>query len=152
MASTISEQFSSIASGCGSPPVVWASREDVPARLKPQLCPQRQNVVVIGGLTDMTSVVKRLEGRFSVRLPTQGIEVVDGVAFFAVEVFPDSTSVTPWRVMRRYTEFRQLARNVASDKSWRRHAQSTETIRGLPSGAEADTCLRTKLQWSSGLA
>lgn len=109
-----------------SPPVVWA--EGVAPSLYLPHIPQRHEVVVIGGPGDTTCSprLRRLEGQFSVRLLAQAIQVLDGVTFFAVDVFPGSTGVAPWRVMRRYTEFRDLAKSVASDSGWRKYGPSMD--------------------------
>lgn len=99
------------------PQVVWACTEGVPSTIAP---PQREEIVVIGGLGDASSPARRLDGGFCVRLPEQALEVHNGITYFAVDVFPDTDNVAPWRVMRRYTEFHDLARGVNRDVGWQR--------------------------------
>jgi len=106
-------------------PTVWAYTEGAPAYLtSPVKPPLPQEIVVIGGVGDATMLVRRLEGCFSVKLPTEAIEVVDDVTYFAIDVFPESEHVAPWRVMRRYTEFRELSRSIAADSAWRQWRHS----------------------------
>lgn len=54
----------------------------------------------------------------SVRLPAQGITTQGGITFFAVDVLPSDDAV-PWRVMRRYNHFREVAEDIAAKKGRR---------------------------------
>jgi|Transcript_90766 hypothetical protein len=43
-------------------------------------------------------------GIIAVRMASEAIEVIDGITYFAIDVFPDD--ITPsWRVLRRYNDF-----------------------------------------------
>jgi len=57
-------------------------------------------------------------------MPAEGITTEGGITFFAVDVVPADDS-TPWRVMRRYNHFREVARQLAASEDGCRNLWNT---------------------------
>lgn len=70
--------------------------------------PRHERLVVLGSFAESEPVQGPPLGVSRVQLAPDAVELRGGVTFFAIDVWPDSGS-PPWRVHRRYNEFRELA-------------------------------------------
>mmetsp|Transcript_151603 Transcript_151603/g.486464 ORF Transcript_151603/g.486464 Transcript_151603/m.486464 type:complete len:321 (+) Transcript_151603:164-1126(+) len=94
-------------------PIAHASARRTAAARKLVRVPRSSDIVVLGrapagGLPDRCVA--------SVRLPADSLSHEDGITYFAVDVTP-SSGEAPFRVQRRYHEFRELAMHIAQRRN-----------------------------------
>eukprot|EP00930_Biecheleria_cincta_P039307 TRINITY_DN2702_c0_g1_i4.p1 TRINITY_DN2702_c0_g1~~TRINITY_DN2702_c0_g1_i4.p1 ORF type:complete len:347 (-),score=37.57 TRINITY_DN2702_c0_g1_i4:168-1208(-) len=69
---------------------------------RPQRRPRRSELIVIGG-GEFPSI-----GKISIHIPSDSIVQQGSVTYFAIDVVPEEPAEAPWRVFRRYSQFRVL--------------------------------------------
>lgn len=126
----------------------------LPATLvqQPQRRPRRSELVVIGG-----GAFPRID-KISIHLPSDSIVHRGSVTYFSIDVVPEDPAETPWRVLRRYSQFHDLQdktniaaafpkKHVFRCKGWKLGARQEGLQTWLQAAVSSPTaCLRPALR------